>query len=344
MKIMSGRKDTMKKNKKLVSLLVLAVLSLTLLTGCGEKKWPMQVTVVNRTTCPIADIRLSLASEEDWGPNRIETVLEEGERVEIDLGEYTEEELNAGFILQFYGEDDEPVNPDYEASNPFFFDNGDYFILAPADISVAVFMDTGYDAAEYDQKIMELYDSEDDGRGDLIPDEGEEEDGRGDLISDEETEDGGTVPVLIGGLPFTNMENIQADNNSDGTYYYADITEDGQIIVVNTVQESSLQADTQNLEDYLTACALALAEAEDYEIQTAYEDDSLSANMSYPVYVISYLAGGGEDIRQWTVFAMDTDSYTYLYGFCATLDGAEGMEEVYQNIFMNLYLSDEAMQ
>ena len=320
----------MKKNKKLVSLLVLAVLSLTLLTGCGEKKWPMQVTVVNRTTCPIADIRLSLASEEDWGPNRIETVLEEGERVEIDLGEYTEEELNAGFILQFYGEDDEPVNPDYEASNPIFFDNGDYFILAPADISVAVFMDTGYDAAEYDQKIMELYDSEDDGRGDLI--------------SDEETEDGGTVPVLIGGLPFTNMENIQADNNSDGTYYYADITEDGQIIVVNTVQESSLQADTQNLEDYLTACALALAEAEDYEIQTAYEDDSLSANMSYPVYVISYLAGGGEDIRQWTVFAMDTDSYTYLYGFCATLDGAEGMEEVYQNIFMNLYLSDEAMQ
>ncbi len=334
----------MKNKKKLVSLMALAELSLTLLTGCGERKWPMQVTVVNRTTCPIADIRLSLASEEDWGPNRIETVLEEGESVEIDLGEYTEEELNAGFNLQFYGEDDEPVNPDYEASNPIFFDNGDYFILAPADISVAVFMDTSYDAVDYDQKIMEYYDAEDDGRGDLIPDEGEEEDGRGDLISDEETGDGGTIPVLIGGLPFTNMENMQTDNNSDGTYYYADITGDGQIIVVNTVQESSLQADTQNLKDYLTACALALAEAEDYEIQTAYEDDSLSANMSYPVYVISFVAGGGEDVRQWTVFAMDTDSYTYLYGFCATLDGAEDMEEVYQNIFMNLYLSEEAMQ
>lgn len=64
MKIMSGRKDTMKSRKKLVNLMALAVLSLALLTGCGEKKWPMQVTVVNRTTCPIADIRLSLASEE----------------------------------------------------------------------------------------------------------------------------------------------------------------------------------------------------------------------------------------------------------------------------------------
>ena len=90
----------MKNKKKLVSLMALAVLSLTLLTGCGERKWPMQVTVVNRTTCPIADIRLSLASEEDWGPNRIETVLEEGESVEIDLGEYLRlgrgEELGGG--------------------------------------------------------------------------------------------------------------------------------------------------------------------------------------------------------------------------------------------------------
>lgn len=169
----------MKKNKKLVSLLVLAVLSLILLTGCGERNWPMQVTVVNRTTCPIADIRLSLASDEEWGPNRIEAVLEEGESIDIDLGEYTEEELNAGFNIQFYGENDEPVNPDYDQSDPIFFDNGDYLILAPADISVAIFMDTGYDAAEYDQKIMELYDSEDDGRGDLIPDE-DAEDGLGD--------------------------------------------------------------------------------------------------------------------------------------------------------------------
>ena len=309
--------------------MVLVLLSLTLLAGCGERKFPMQVTVVNRTTCPIADIRFNLATDEDWGPNRIEAVLEEGESIEIDLGKYTEEELNAGFNLQFYGEDDEPVNPEYDPGNPVFFDNGVYFILAPADINVAVFMDTGYDAAEYDQKIMGYYDAEDDGRGDLI--------------GDEDTE-GVIVPVLVGGLPFTNMENLQTDNYSDGTYYYADVTEDGQTIVVNTAQESNLLTGTLNLEDYLTDCALALSEAETIEIQTVYEDDSFSANMSYPVYVITYIAGEGEDTRQWTVFAMDTDSYTYLYGFCTTLDAAEDMEEVYQNIFMNLYLSDEDMQ
>lgn len=330
----------MKNKKKLVILMVLVLMNLTMLAGCGERRFPMQVTVVNRTTCPIADIRFNLATDEDWGPNRIEAVLEEGESIEINLGEYTEEELNAGFNLQFYGEDNEPVNPAYDPGNPVFFDNGDYFILAPADINVAVFMDTGYDAAEYDQKIMEYYDAEDDGRGDLI---GDEDDGQGDLIADEDAE-GVNVPVLVGGLPFTNMENLQTDNYSDGTYYYADITGDGQTIVVNTVQESNLLTGTLNLENYLTACALALSEADTIEIQTVYEDDSLSVNMSYPVYVITYIAGEGEDTRQWTVFAMDTDSYTYLYGFCAALDAAEGMEEAYQNIFMNLYLSDEDMQ
>ena len=61
----------MKNWKKRLSLLMLAALSFALLAGCGEKKWPMQITVVNRTTYPISDIRISLASDEDWGANRI---------------------------------------------------------------------------------------------------------------------------------------------------------------------------------------------------------------------------------------------------------------------------------
>lgn len=41
-----------------------------------------------------------------------------------------------------------------------------------------------------------------------------------------------------------------------GMYYYADVTEDGQIIVVNTVLPHNLVDDAQTLEDYLTGCAL----------------------------------------------------------------------------------------
>ena len=41
-------------------------------------------------------------------------------------------------------------------------------------------------------------------------------------------------------LPFTNIETLQSENRADGTYYYADVTEDGQIIVVNTVLRHDL--------------------------------------------------------------------------------------------------------
>ena len=52
-------------------------------------------------------------------------------------------------------------------------------------------------------------------------------------------------------------------------------------------------------------------------------------------------AGENEDTRKWSVFVMDTDICTYLYGFCASPDVMADMDETYQNIFSKLYLSDE---
>ena len=177
-------------------------------------------------------------------------------------------------------------------------------------------------------------DGEDEGRGDLIPDD----DGRGDLLLD----DGDVVPVLMGGaLPFTNMETLQSENHEDGTYYYADVTDDGLIIVVNTVLPHNLANDAQTMEDYLTDCALSLSETDTCLLQTVEENDAYTENMSYPVYIVTYIAGANEDSREWTVFAMDTDCYTYLYGFGVTLDAVDDdMKSVYQDIFAGMYLSD----
>ena len=274
----------------------LALLCLSL-AACGAKQYPMQITVVNRSTYPIADIRISLASEEGWGENRLETTLEEGESVGIDLGEYTEEQLSAGFHLQFYGEDGQPVNPDYDPSSPTFFENGDFLIFSPPDLGIAIFMDTAYDRETYDQKIAELYAADGDGRGDVIPQD--------------------CIPVLMGGaLPFTNMQNLLSENHDDGTYRYEDITEDGQLLVVNAAEQSCFVPDVQELDDYLTACALSLSDADTYELLSAEENEEYSKNLSYPVYIVTYTAGENEDTREWTVFVMDTDICTYLYGFC----------------------------
>ena len=307
------------RSSLLMFTLVLLCLSLA---ACGAKHYPMQITVVNRSTYPIADIRISLTSEEGWGENRLEATLKEGESAGISLGEYTEEQLSAGFHLQFYGEDGQPVNPDYDPSSPTFFENGDFIIFSPPDLSIAIFMDTAYDRETYDQKIAELYDADGDGRGDVIPQD--------------------SIPVLMGGaLPFTNMQNLLSENHDDGTYRYEDITEDGQLLVVNAAEQSCFVPDVQELDDYLTACALSLSDADTYELLSAEENEEYSINLSYPVYIVTYIAGENEDTREWTVFVMDTDICTYLYGFCAPPDAAADMGETYQNIFSQLYLSDE---
>ncbi len=184
------------------------------------------------------------------------------------------------------------------------------------------FLDTAYDKEVYDQKIVESYAADGDGRGDVIS--------RDD------------IPVLMGGaLPFTNMQNLLSENHDDGTYRYEDITEDGQLLVVNTAEQSCFVPDAQELDDYLTACALSLSDAGIYELLSTEEHEEYSKNLSYPVYIVTYTAGENEDTREWTVFVMDTDICTYLYGFCVPPDTAADMGETYQNIFSQLYLSDE---
>lgn len=185
---------------------------------------------------------------------------------------------------------------------------------------------------EYDDGRGDLI-PDDDGRGDLVPDD----DGRGDLVPD----DGDAVPVLMSdALPFANIETLQSENHEDGTYYYEDMAEDGLVLVVNTVLPRNLVDDAQTLEDYLTGCALDLGKANTDRLQTVEQNDAYTRKMSYPVYIVTYTTGENEDSREWTVFAMDTDRYTYLYGICVTLDAADDFKPLYQDIFDGLYMSD----
>ena len=69
---------------------------------------------------------------------------------------------------------------------------------------------------------------------------------------------GQTVPVLMGGaLPFTGMESVTAENYPDGTYFYQDVTQDGQMDVFNVCQPNRI-TDGVDEDDYLCAAARAL--------------------------------------------------------------------------------------
>lgn len=78
---------------------------------------------------------------------------------------------------------------------------------------------------------------------------------------------GQTVPVLMGGaLPFTGMESVTAETYPDGTYFYQDVTQDGQMDVFNVCQPNRI-IDGVDEDDYLCAAARAL----DPESSTAYQ-------------------------------------------------------------------------
>ena len=149
-----------------------------------------------------------------------------------------------------------------------------------------------------------------------------------------------SVPVLMGGeLPFTDMETLQSEIHEDSTYYYADATEDGRIMVVNTVRQGNYMCDLQTLDEYLSDCAMDLGGGIPLG-QSIWADADYSEKMGYPVYIVKYTADINDDAREWTVFAMDTDRHTYLYGIGATPDAAEEVNSVWTDIFAGLYLSD----
>ena len=85
-------------------------------------------------------------------------------------------------------------------------------------------------------------------------------------VSDSST-GGQTVPVLMGGaLPFTGMESVTAENYPDGTYFYQDVTQDGQTDIFNVCQPNRI-TDGVDEDDYLCATARAL----DPEASTVYQ-------------------------------------------------------------------------
>ena len=152
---------------------------------------------------------------------------------------------------------------------------------------------------------------------------------------------GNEVWVMTAGeLPFANVQSLQAETNEDGTYYYEDMAEDGLIKVVNTVQPRDFSA--EDTEAYLLDCALALGEADADSLVSFDVNEAYTQQMTFPVYVATYTTGENEDTREWTVFAMDTDLYTYLYGISVTMDAAEDMRDSMQDVFASLYLAEPA--
>ena len=182
----------------------------------------------------------------------------------------------------------------------------------------------------------EASDSDKAGAYEVIP----PEDGRGDLIP--ASSDVVSIPVLVGGgLPFTSMENLMNENYEDGTYTYEDMTQDSSVLVVDMAFQSLRTNETaEEYAEYAARfAALDTGEGEPRDV-TCFQDEDYTQNLSYPVYIVWYTTGSGEDQREWMVYTVDTDDCTYLYAFGTIADEADDMQDVFYNICDHLELVD----
>jgi hypothetical protein len=90
--------------KKLLSFLLIACL-VVFLAVCGSDE-PMTVTVTNMTGYTVGDLRMSPERGGEWGGNRLDEPLLNGESVKVDLGGYSEDEVLGGFGAQLFDEYD----------------------------------------------------------------------------------------------------------------------------------------------------------------------------------------------------------------------------------------------
>ena len=137
------------------------------------------------------------------------------------------------------------------------------------------------------------------GAYEVIPPEG----GRGDLIP--ASSDVASIPVLVVDMAF---QSLRTDE---------------------TVEEYAEYA--------AQFAALDTGEGEPYNV-TCFQDEDYTQNLSYPVYIVWYTTGSGEDQREWMVYTVDTDDYTYLYAFGTIADEADDMQDVFYNICDQLEL------
>ena len=137
------------------------------------------------------------------------------------------------------------------------------------------------------------------------------------------------------------MENLMNENYEDGTYTYEDMTQDGSVLVVDMAFQSLRTNETaEEYAEYAARfAALDTGEGEPRDV-TCFQDEDYTQNLSYPVYIVWYTTGSGEDQREWMVYTVDTDDYTYLYAFGTIADEADDMQDVFYNICDHLELVD----
>ncbi len=146
-------------------------------------------------------------------------------------------------------------------------------------------------------------------------------------------------PVLISPWRFTGLKQLISDDNYwNGGYLYRERTEDGLSEITNSCLVS-LFDEVEEIEEHIFRAIVRVSGYMPYHLSIE-ENAEHSARFTYPVYLLTWQVGEGENAHAYDAFFFMTDTHTYLYYFDTTPENREEMKETWYEVFGQLELMD----
>ena len=133
---------------------LLVLLSVLLLSACGSEEIPVSVCLVNRTGQDIGEIYITPATTSDWGSTWVDNPFADGQFQDISLGDYTQEDLDAGFNILVYDADGDLFYDTTLDEQDFTLSDGDYIVFLPQGSEAALDITSEYNDTNYEDLSM----------------------------------------------------------------------------------------------------------------------------------------------------------------------------------------------
>ena len=128
--------------QKMLAAALGCVLSALLLTGCGEKEEPVNITLANHSGHGITSISITPSTSDEWDTELVDGIFQSGEMMEVSLGSYKPSEL-PDFNILVYNEESYVLYDNDVDEVDFTIHDGDYvvFLSPDGDDSIVVCTD-----------------------------------------------------------------------------------------------------------------------------------------------------------------------------------------------------------
>ncbi len=145
---------------------------------------------------------------------------------------------------------------------------------------------------------------------------------------------------LKGEIDTTGLKVIRIDDNYKEGQYQAYLAKDGVTQIIKIGCDVSPINDGESWDGYMARITKEAFDVPMNKVRVK-NDEKSSARLTYPVSIISWTNGSGEDARFWEAFAFGTDSLAYFFAFSTPADKADDVAKKMRTFYDKIVFADE---